>query len=204
MSPVQAVDKMNAPLATKAPRETSLADPVLLEKIDKLFACNVGEYISLPQLVVVGDQSSGKSSVLEGLTKLSFPRDSGLCTRFATQIIFRRNTRLTEREISASILPEPGLSSEDDQKLREWRTLGIQTLAEQAFSEMMKEVITIPMSLWIATVLACHFHSIYTNRSWIGQVHQIMGLFYQWWRRKTNILQKCSMPRDMWTTGGPP
>ena len=61
-----------------------LADPALLEKIDKLFACNVGEYINLPQLVVVGDQSSGKSSVLEGLTKLKFPRSSGLCTRFAT------------------------------------------------------------------------------------------------------------------------
>lgn len=51
----------------------SLADPALLDKIDKLFACNVGEYINLPQLVVVEDQSSGKSSVLKGLTKLAFP-----------------------------------------------------------------------------------------------------------------------------------
>ena len=40
----------------------SLADPHLLDKIDKLFACNVGEYIDLPQLVVIGDQSSGKVS----------------------------------------------------------------------------------------------------------------------------------------------
>lgn len=69
---------------------TTLANPELLEKIDQLFAYNVGEYIDLPQLVVVGDQSSGKSSVLEALTKLSFPRDSGLCTRFATQIILQR------------------------------------------------------------------------------------------------------------------
>ena len=68
-----------------------LADPVLLEKIDLLFACNVGEYIDLPQIVVVGDQSSGKSSVLQGLTDLPFSRDSGLCTRFATQITFRRS-----------------------------------------------------------------------------------------------------------------
>ena len=69
---------------------SNLADPILLNKIDKLFECGVGDYIDLPQLVVVGDQSSGKSSVLEGLTNLPFPRDSGLCTRFATQITFRR------------------------------------------------------------------------------------------------------------------
>lgn len=117
-----------------------LAGPILLEKIDKLFACNVGEYVSLPHLVVVGDQSSGKSSVLEGLTKLSFPRDSGLCTRFATQIIFRRNASLDDRVISASIIPEPGVDSQQEQKLRSWKAEGVQTLSKDGFSEMMKEV----------------------------------------------------------------
>jgi HKD family nuclease len=35
----------------------ALADPALLDKINKLFKfkCNVGEYVNLPQLVVVGD-----------------------------------------------------------------------------------------------------------------------------------------------------
>jgi hypothetical protein len=65
-----------------------MADPVLLNKIDKLFASGVGEYVSLPQLIVVGDQSSGKSSVLEGLIGLPFPRDSELCTRtYATRFL---------------------------------------------------------------------------------------------------------------------
>jgi hypothetical protein len=32
-----------------------LADPAPLEKIDKLFAYNIEEYISLSQLIVVGD-----------------------------------------------------------------------------------------------------------------------------------------------------
>lgn len=119
----------------------ALAAPVLMEKIDRLFACNVGEYVSLPQLVVVGDQSSGKSSVLEGLTRLSFPRDSGLCTRFATQIIFRRDGKLTDREITASIIPAPDVEPGDDQRLRSWHSSGIQTLSHDGFTQMMKEVI---------------------------------------------------------------
>lgn len=36
---------------------SNMVDPGLLDKIDKLFACGVGDTIPLPQLVVVGDQS---------------------------------------------------------------------------------------------------------------------------------------------------
>lgn len=35
-----------------------IVDAASPNKIDRLFACNVGEYVALPQLVVVGDQSS--------------------------------------------------------------------------------------------------------------------------------------------------
>jgi hypothetical protein len=51
----------------------SLVDPAMSDKIDKLFAYNVGDYIDLPQIVVVRDQSSGKSSALEGQTGMLFP-----------------------------------------------------------------------------------------------------------------------------------
>ncbi|KAL8377725.1 hypothetical protein RB595_008424 [Gaeumannomyces hyphopodioides] len=60
-----------------------------LTKVDRLREL-IGNKISLPQLVVVGDQSSGKSSVLEGITGFAFPRDAELCTRYATQITCRR------------------------------------------------------------------------------------------------------------------
>ncbi|KAJ5714861.1 Dynamin [Penicillium malachiteum] len=120
--------------------EVALADPILLGKIDKLFACNVGEYISLPQLVAVGDQSSGKSSVLEGLTGLIFPRDSGLCTQFATQIIFRRMKNLDRREISASIIPDLSVMPEQEHKLRAWSASGTHTMTASGFSKMMQEV----------------------------------------------------------------
>ncbi|KAF3451352.1 hypothetical protein FNV43_RR07447 [Rhamnella rubrinervis] len=39
------------------------------------------EGIELPTIVVVGDQSSGKSSVLESLAGISLPRGRGICTR---------------------------------------------------------------------------------------------------------------------------
>ncbi|KAL4907042.1 P-loop containing nucleoside triphosphate hydrolase protein [Aspergillus multicolor] len=41
--------------------------------------------------VVCGDQSAGKSSVLEGISGIPFPRQDGLCTRFATEIVLRHN-----------------------------------------------------------------------------------------------------------------
>lgn len=42
------------------------------------------EGIQCPGVLVIGAQSSGKSSVLERLTGISFPRGENLCTRFPT------------------------------------------------------------------------------------------------------------------------
>ncbi|KAJ6024294.1 Dynamin [Penicillium herquei] len=132
--------KMTSSTDMDETHEVALSDPILLGKIDKLFACNVGEYISIPQLIAVGDQSSGKSSVLEGLTSLSFPRDSGLCTRFATQIIFRRMRNLSCREISASIIPDLSINPEQEQDLRAWSASDAYILTKSGFSKMMTEV----------------------------------------------------------------
>ncbi|KAJ6188349.1 hypothetical protein N7519_003257 [Penicillium mononematosum] len=117
-----------------------LGDPVLLEKIDRLLACNLAGYVNLPQLVVVGDQSSGKSSVLEGLTKLPFPRDSGLCTRFATHIIFRRTKADTKRSISASIIPAFGKPAEHASRLAAWKATHMESLDSESFARTMREV----------------------------------------------------------------
>ncbi|KAF3025277.1 hypothetical protein E8E15_006966 [Penicillium rubens] len=117
-----------------------LGDPVLLDKIDQLLACNLAGYVNLPQLVVVGDQSSGKSSVLEGLTKLPFPRDSGLCTRFATHIIFRRTRADTKRSISASIVPAYGKPAEHASRLGAWKATHMESLDSESFASTMREV----------------------------------------------------------------
>ncbi|EMT71082.1 Interferon-induced GTP-binding protein Mx [Fusarium odoratissimum] len=57
---------------------------------DSLSACGVGRIVNLPQIIVVGDQSAGKSSVLEAISHVRFPVQGNLCTRFATELIFRR------------------------------------------------------------------------------------------------------------------
>jgi GTPase SAR1 family protein len=67
--------------------------------------------------VVVGDQSSGKSSVLEAITELPFPRSSIRCTRFATQIKLRH---APESSLKMGIIPDPKRSSQERQRLAQF------------------------------------------------------------------------------------
>jgi GTPase SAR1 family protein len=62
----------------------------LLDEIDNLRLQGVSEFVFLPQIVVCGDQSSGKSSVLEAISGVPFPRSDTLCTRFATEVVLRQ------------------------------------------------------------------------------------------------------------------
>ena len=75
----------------------------VLNIVDQLRKCGLESTLSLPQLVVCGDQSAGKSSVLEALTEIPFPRNDNLCTRFATEIILRR---ATTDAITIKVIPD--------------------------------------------------------------------------------------------------
>ncbi|KAK2748681.1 hypothetical protein FQN57_000262 [Myotisia sp. PD_48] len=64
----------------------------LLAFIDEIRGANfLGQVdLDLPQLVVVGNTSCGKSSLLQAITNLPFPVDNGICTRFATETRIHR------------------------------------------------------------------------------------------------------------------
>ncbi|KAI2463516.1 putative dynamin GTPase [Annulohypoxylon bovei var. microspora] len=89
-----------------------------LEQIDKVRANGVGDTIPLPRLVVCGDQSSGKSSVLERLTGIPFPQGDGICTRFPIEIVFRHTH--APQQITAGIRSRSGRSPELRQTLEKY------------------------------------------------------------------------------------
>ncbi|KAF1963020.1 hypothetical protein CC80DRAFT_499318 [Byssothecium circinans] len=87
----------------------------VMDIVDKLRRTGLSGIVELPQLVVCGDQSSGKSSVLEAITEIPFPRKENLCTRFATEIILRRVPTST---ISITITPDKLRPKQEQAKLK--------------------------------------------------------------------------------------
>ncbi|KAH6804289.1 Dynamin related protein 4A [Perilla frutescens var. frutescens] len=95
--------------AIDAPIVSSYNDRIrpLLDAVDRLRHLKImQEGIQLPTIVVVGDQSSGKSSVLESLAGISLPRGQGICTR--VPLIMRLQNHLN---------PQPELFLEYDGKV---------------------------------------------------------------------------------------
>lgn len=94
----RSVDSVNLPSDPLPNGETGLGennqDPVnnlcsqyeervrpCIDLIDSLRALGVEQDLALPAIAVIGDQSSGKSSVLEALSGVALPRGSGIVTR---------------------------------------------------------------------------------------------------------------------------
>jgi hypothetical protein len=57
----------------------------ILDTVDKVREFDIDHDLHIPQIVVCGDQSAGKSSVLEAITNIKFPRGSNTCTRYVTE-----------------------------------------------------------------------------------------------------------------------
>src|SRR6201990_552157 len=111
---VQVDNETSAPLIPLQSRDHE----EILNVIDQLRLEGVGKYVNLPQLIVCGDQSSGKSSVLEAISGLKFPAKDNVCTRFATELILRR---LPDAGVSASIYPDEDRPTEEQKRIREFK-----------------------------------------------------------------------------------
>ena len=72
----------------------------ILEKIKEIRPLISGYNLQLPQIVVIGDQSSGKSSVLESLTGIKFPVNSGICTRCPIIVNCKNDKQIKENQFT--------------------------------------------------------------------------------------------------------
>lgn len=92
------------------------------------------------QLVVVGDQNTGKSSVLQAITEISFPVEETMCTRFPIKISFRQ-VQSKKTTVKASIL-HGQLSGRDDALLKRTSNFFMEreVLDSKAMEEIVREV----------------------------------------------------------------
>ena len=90
----------------------------LLDVIDLLRSQGISRYVRLPQLIVCGDQSSEKSSVLEAVSGVRFPTKKHLCTRFATELVLRRDPTTNA---TVAIIPGAKRSDKEKEKLLDFK-----------------------------------------------------------------------------------
>uniref|UniRef100_A0A673J1A6 Interferon-induced GTP-binding protein Mx3-like n=1 Tax=Sinocyclocheilus rhinocerous TaxID=307959 RepID=A0A673J1A6_9TELE len=63
-----------------------------IDLIDTLRSVGIHKDLALPTIAVIGDQSSGKSSVLEALSGIALPRGSGIVTRCPLELRLKKVT----------------------------------------------------------------------------------------------------------------
>lgn len=68
-------------LYANADRKITAYSKELIAAIRKLESLDIDTTVPLPKFVVVGDQSHGKSSIVEAICGISMPRSAGTCTR---------------------------------------------------------------------------------------------------------------------------
>ncbi|KAJ3503460.1 hypothetical protein NLJ89_g8421 [Agrocybe chaxingu] len=64
----------------------------LLDLVNRLHSTGVQIDIDLPQIAVIGSQSTGKSSLIESISGITLPRSAGTCTRCPTECRLSKST----------------------------------------------------------------------------------------------------------------
>lgn len=113
---------------------TSYEQRDLLDAVDKLRRANIsGEDFSIPQIVVCGEQSSGKSSVLEAISQLRFPVGVGTTTKFATEVVLRNNSSPATTPVILKVIADKSRTPEEKAHI-EGFTFNIDIDDSKAFS----------------------------------------------------------------------
>ena len=86
----------------------------LLSAIDRLRRQHIDTKIDIPQIVVCGDQSSGKSSVLEAIANVPFPIGASTTTRFAIEVILRQGNTTVPK---VTLCPSPDRKTEQAREI---------------------------------------------------------------------------------------
>lgn len=109
----------------------------LLNTIDTLRNLGLTAQLKLPQIIVCGDTSSGKSSVLEAISGVRFPADQLLCTQFASEVRLRREKRIS---FSVKIEPAEARTQKEQDYLNEFEA-GTEFTDLQEFAGVVKKAV---------------------------------------------------------------
>jgi len=72
----------------------------LNEAVKQMRNCGAEAVIQLPMIVCIGNQSAGKSSILEAISQIKLPRDRGTCTRCPLEVILSSGSHEWKSTIS--------------------------------------------------------------------------------------------------------
>ena len=87
-------------------------DSRILAAVDRLRELGIGRTHNLPQIIVCGAQSAGKSSVLESIVQVPFPRGMGTVTRYVTKVTMERAAPGAAASVDVRIIPGQGRAAE--------------------------------------------------------------------------------------------
>lgn len=121
-------NRQETPIASPTNAQESFLNNSFQDIGKELKACNdtlgeiqqlgVSHKVKLPELVLVGDQSAGKSTLMSGLANLELPRSEGTCTRCPLHIRVSRRSewscRVSLRRQYSYCPPEDRAITDDD------------------------------------------------------------------------------------------
>jgi hypothetical protein len=116
---------------TTAASEASEVNNNLQQLLETLASLGIKDTIAPQKIVVCGDRSSGKTSVLSAIFGFLLPIDDLTGTICAIEVHLEKSTETT---FTARIRPSKSRAEEEATSLRNWRSSGMSSLATKALA----------------------------------------------------------------------